>query len=326
MIRASAPGRCGIVGNPTDIYGGSVLSCSIPLRATVTLEKSDCLTLVTGGKEVQLRRSEDFVRQGDYFDYPKVVLRAMHMADAPIRLEYGSEIPYQAGLSGSTAFLAALIAALLEYRGSRFPRHYFAEFIRSIELNRLGVMCGYQDAYMVTFGGLNYMEFRDKEYYRPVEDELFATIEPLAAHMPTLPFILAHTGMPHQSGAVHKPLRERWEDGEPAVVDGYKRIAAMARQGKRAFLMGDWEQLGRLMNDNHAIQRDLGGSGPDNERLIQAALDAGALGAKLAGAGRGGTIVALHPDPHSLEEALLATGCDRIIYPEPSPGVTVEQS
>ena len=326
MIRASAPGRCGIIGNPTDMYGGSVLSCSVPLRALVTLEKAECLTLVAAGREVQLRSSEDFTRQGDYFDLPKVVLRAMHMTDEPLRIVCDSEIPYQAGLSGSTALLAALIAALLEHKGIRYPRHYFAEFIRSIELNRMGVMCGYQDAYMVTFGGLNYMEFRDKEYYRTVEDELFATIEPLAEHAARLPFLLAHTGVQHHSGQVHRPLRERWEDGETAVVDGYKRISVLARQGKRAFLMEDWEQLARLMTENHAIQRDLGGSGAENERLIQAALDAGAMAAKLSGAGRGGTIIVLHPDPHSLEAALLAAGCDRIIYPQPVPGVTVEQS
>ena len=324
MIRASAPGRCGIVGNPTDMYGGSVLSCSVPLRATVTLQDADTLTLATRGQEVALRSSEDFARRNDFFDLPKVVLRAMHMADTRLRIEYNTEIPYQAGMSGSTALLAALVAALFEHSGHQYPPHYFAEFIRSIELNRMGIMCGYQDAYMVTFGGINYMEFRDKEYYRSVEDELFATIEPLAAHVPTLPFILAHTGVQHMSGAVHKPLRERWEDGEPAIVEGYKRIAVLARHGKRAFLMGDWEYLGRLMNENHAIQRDLGGSGPDNERLIHAALAAGALGAKLAGAGRGGTIIALHPDPHSLEDALRAAGADRIVYPQPVPGVTVE--
>ena len=325
MIRASAPGRCGIVGNPTDIYGGSVLSCSVPRRATVTLQPAHVLTLATRGQELELRSNEDFVRHDDYFDLPKVVLRFLRLNDARLRVEYDSDIPYQGGLSGSTALLAALVAALLEHTGQCLQRHYFAEYIRSLELNRMGIMCGYQDAYMVTFGGINYMEFRDKEYYRPVDEELFATVEPLADVGTALPFVLAHTGVQRQSGTVHRPLRERWEDGDPAVVEGYKRIAQMARQGKRAFLMHDWEQLGRLMNENHAIQRDLGGSGPDNERLIKAVLDAGALGAKLAGAGRGGTIIALHPDPQSLEAALLAAGSELVMYPMPAPGVVVEQ-
>jgi len=326
MIRASAPGRCGIVGNPTDMYGGSVLSCSVPQRATVTLEEADTLTLVTQGQELVLRTPEDFVRHNDLFDLPKVALRHMRLTGLHLRIEYDSEIPFQAGLSGSTALLAALVAALLEYTGQRFVRHYFAEYIRYLELNRMGVVGGYQDAYMVTFGGLNYMEFRDKEYYRAVDEELFATVEPLAAHLNHIPFIVAHTGVQRVSGTVHKPLRERWLDGEPTVVESYRRIAVLGRQGKRALLLGDWETLGRLMNENHAIQRDLGGSGAQNERLIQAALEAGALSAKLAGAGHGGTIIALHPQPESLEEPLLAAGANRIIYPAPVPGVTVENA
>ena len=326
MIHASAPGRCSIIGNPTDMYGGTVLSCSIPLRASVTVRESDVLTLATAGQERQLRSADDYVRHNDFFDYPKVTIRFLHLTEARLRIEYDSDIPYQSGLSSSTAMLAALTAALLEYQGQRFGPHYFAEYIRSIELNRMVIMCGYQDAYMVTFGGLNFIEFRGKQYYRPVDEELFATVERLDGYLPALPFILAHTGVQRVSGTVHKPLRQRWEDGEAAVVDGYVAIEELARRGKRALLLHDWETLGRLMNENHAIQRDLGGSGPENERFIAAALTAGALGAKLAGAGSGGTIIALHPDPTSLEPALRAAGAHVIVYPRLVPGVTVERA
>ena len=80
------------------------------------------------------------------------------------------------------------------------------------------------------------------------------------------------------------------------------------------------------MSENHAIQRDLGGSGESNERLIAAALEAGAPGAKLAGAGDGGTIIALWPwaDVSPLEEALYAAGASMICRPEVSPGIKVE--
>jgi mevalonate kinase len=78
------------------------------------------------------------------------------------------------------------------------------------------------------------------------------------------------------------------------------------------------------MNENHDIQRALGGSGPENERLIGAALDAGAYGAKLAGAGQGGTIIALHPEPESLAPALAKAGTRRFLRPEPSEGVRLE--
>ena len=93
--------------------------------------------------------------------------------------------------------------------------------------------------------------------------------------------------------------------------------------GKRALLDRDWAHLGELMVENHEISQDLGGSGPENDRLIDAALDAGAYGAKLAGAGHGGTIIALTTEPDRTVDALLEAGATRILIPQPSPGVTV---
>ena len=180
---------------------------------------------------------------------------------------------------------------------------------------------------MCTFGGLIYMDFRGKQFYRQAEAELFATIEPLAEYVPQLPFVLGFTGVRHASSAVHKPLRDRWLEGESAVVAGYRRVTEIARMGKKALIVGDWPELGRLMNENHAIQRDLGGSGESNEKLISAALGAGALGAKLAGAGDGGTIVALWPraDAAPLEGALREAGASAIYRPEVVPGATIEE-
>jgi galactokinase/mevalonate kinase-like predicted kinase len=205
-------------------------------------------------------------------------------------------------------------------------RYQLAERARYIELNYLKVVCGYQDACMCTFGGLNYMDFRGKQFYRQAEAELFATIEPLAGYVPHLPFVLAFTGVQHASSAVHKPLRERWLEGDRAVVRGYERIAEIARTGKKAMLLGDWPLLGRLMNENHEIQRDLGGSGSSNERLISAALEAGALGSKLAGAGDGGTIIALWPweDAGPLEKALRQAGASVTYRLEVVQGVAIE--
>ncbi|MFH1009263.1 MAG: hypothetical protein V1800_17450 [Candidatus Latescibacterota bacterium] len=67
----------------------------------------------------------------------------------------------------------------------------------------------------------------------------------------------------------------------------------------------------------------MGGSGPVNEALIETALDCGALGAKLAGAGRGGTIIALHPNPEEMIAALRQAGATRIMIPKPMTGVRV---
>lgn len=325
-IICSAPGRAGIIGNPTDMYGGSVLSCSVEMRARVEITPADTLTLVTNGQECHITSRDDLRPRRDLFDLSRAILDYMRLPRLACRVEYESEIPLRSGLAGSTALVVALLKGLLAWQ-DKFPNSYrLAEMARYIELNHLKVVCGYQDAYMCTFGGLNYMDFRGKQFYREAEAELFATIEPLAPYVEQLPLVLGFTGVRHSSGAVHKPIRERWLEGEPDVVAGYERITEIARMGKKAILLEDWPLLGALMNENHAIQRDLGGSGESNERLITAALEAGALGAKLAGAGDGGTIIALWPedDWSALEEVLRRAGASAAYRLYIGPGATIE--
>lgn len=309
------------------MYGGSVLSCSVGLRARAVITPSSELVLETSSEECHIVGRGDLKPRGDHFDIARAALDYLHLPALSCRASYESEIPLRSGMAGSTALLVALLRGLMAWQGQQSPMHHLAERVRYVELHFLKVVCGYQDAYMCTFGGLNFMDFRGKQFYRTAEAELFATIEPLEAHVPELPFVLAFTGVEHASSAVHKPIRERWLEGEAQVVNGYKRITEIARSGKKALLMGDWPLLGRLMNENHAIQSDLGGSGESNERLIAAALDAGALGAKLAGAGDGGTIIALWPWPgmSKLEDALRNAGASATYRLEVCPGVTIEQ-
>lgn len=306
------------------MYGGSVISCSTRERAYVSIEPHPTLLLESDTGQVEIRARSDLQLKSDHCDILRSVIAHQRYFRLKAHLNCWTELPFASGLSGSTAMVAAALRAVTAFQGVEYGRHHFAELARSIELNHMGVVCGYQDQYMATFGGVNYMDFRDKEFYREVLSEPFATVEPLTSHVSDLPFILANTGVAHHSGAVHKPIRERWLEGDREVVEAYVQIGKLAREGKKALLGRDWKLLGELMNENHDIQRRLGGSGPENERLIEAALKAGAYGAKLAGAGQGGTIIALHPEPDSLVPALEAAGTRRFLHPAPSEGVRLE--
>jgi len=308
------------------MYGGSVLSCSVEMRAHIEITAADRLTLATNDQECYITSRDDLRPKKDLFDLPRAILDYMRLPQLACRVEYGSEIPLRSGMAGSTALVVAMLKGLLAWQG-KLPNPYrLAEMARYIELNHLKVVCGYQDAYMCTFGGLNYLDFRGKQFYREAEAELMATVEPLAPYVERLPFVLGFTGVRHSSGAVHKPIRERWLEGEPEVIAGYKRITEIARISKKALLVEDWALLGELMNENHAIQRDLGGSGESNEQLITAALEAGALGAKLAGAGDGGTIIALwlDDDTSPLEKALKRAGASDTYRLCIGPGAIIE--
>lgn len=327
IITCSAPGRAGIIGNPTDMYGGCVVSCSLNERAYCRLSPSDELTIRVGDETTVIRTQEDLRLDHGSCDLAKAALQALEFDPAQDTFEISirTDVPEQAGLAGSTAMLASVVGSLVEYSGIELNRYQLAEMVKRIESEIMCLTCGYQDHYMAIFGGLNFIDLHGKEQMKQTPDEPFATVESLGESANHLPIILAHTGIMRNSGTVHKSIRERWLEGEPAVVDGYRRIAELGRLGKKALILRDWDELGKLMNENHAIQRDLGGSGASNERLIEAALSAGAYGAKLAGAGHGGTILALADDPEEMGRTLMRAGAERVFGVGPSEGLIVER-
>jgi galactokinase/mevalonate kinase-like predicted kinase len=298
----SAPGRCGILGNPSDIYGGLVLSASIVKRNTVTLVLGD------GPEEFpdDLRLWNAAVSA-----LPVQGIRA---------IQYHSEVPRSSGLAGSTALLTAIVAALRYVRGESFEASAeLAELVRDIERNQANVVCGFQDAYMTVHGGVQLMNFAGKH---PVRSGPNATL--LAQEVP-LPFLLVTTGVERLSGSVHGPMAERWLSGETAVVSGIDRIQSLTLPGLEALRRGDYRLLAELMTENQAIIQALGGSGDAVDNLIENCLACGAIGAKLAGAGMGGTVLALTEQPAILRQRLEERGYSVFNQPASSAGVRLEE-
>ncbi len=327
-ITASAPGRCGIVGNPTDMYGGSVLSCTTRERAacTITMD-TDSFHVENGAETAVFHGVEELTLRNDNLDIARAALLyfGINPAITHFSMRLSTTLPMRAGLAGSTAMLTAIVGALNTFLDLNRNPYALAETIRKIEARLLGILCGFQDQHMAVFGGINYMEFAGKESLEQKEEEPLAVVEPLINSVRRPPLLLAHTGVQHHSGTVHKSPRQRWLEGEKLVRESYARIAKLTPIAKRALIEQDWGLLGSLMNENHSIASELGGSGPENDRLIQAARKAGAYGAKLAGAGGGGTIIALTDKPEHIAAALTSAGAEQILTPEPAPGLTVNR-
>ena len=308
------------------MYGGNVLSCSTLERASCTISHSQKgILLRNGSLSSNFENLSEIGLQGNNLDIlvaPLLFLQ-LNPTEISFSLEVSTDIPMRAGLAGSTAMLAAVVGALNSFLDLKMNSYQISETIRKIEDRVMGVVCGFQDQHMAVFGGLNFMNFNGKQSLLQRDNEPLATIEPLGQLVPTPHLILAHTGIEHHSGSVHRSPRERWLAGETEVVNGYAEISQLAISAQRFLIEGNWAALGVLMNRNHEIVASLGGSGEANERLISAAREAGALGAKLAGAGGGGTIVALTHEPEVLAFALKQAGAKSIHYPRPTPGLTI---
>jgi mevalonate kinase len=135
-----------------------------------------------------------------------------------------------------------------------------------------------------------------------------------------LNLIIADTGVTSSTREVVGDVRRRWQS-QPDTYEGlFDEIGAIARLAKTAIERGDNEAIGRLMDQNHDLLVALGVSSFELNRLVRAARAAGALGAKMSGAGWGGNIVALvQPrDTQAVASALGETGAVSIIMSEVS--------
>lgn len=322
-LTVSAPGRVGVAGNPSDMYGGSVVSCSTLERAQVIMEESDALRISCEELSEVVEDDAALDLRGDFLEIIRAALCEYGLGPKSLEasIHISSNVPRRSGLAGSTAVAVSLTAALHRWLGRTEELHLLAECARRIEAGRMDIVCGFQDQYMAAYGGVCYLDFRGKEKLTQEDGEPYATVESLEGV--ELPLVAGHTGISRDSDSVHRSPRERWEQGDPVYVRAFAEIGAIGRMAKKAVLQSDWPELGRLMCRNHAIVRDLGMSNKVNESLIEAAMDSGAWGAKLAGAGKGGTIVALTPDMGKTEQALRAAGAHEVYHPKPSPGVVI---
>lgn len=289
----SAPGRAGILGNPSDIYGGCLVSCSTEVRNTCTVEEA-----------------EEWDLPEDTTLWNAAAKRLKPTKKYKVR--WDSQVPRSSGLAGSTALLAATLACITEISKDR---REFAELVRDIELREAGVICGYQDAYMAVLGGLRFLNFAGKH---PIDSGPLGQVEDIE-----LPgqFLLITTGVERLSGSVHGPLRDRWLNGEAEVIQSMEELTAMAKKAKQGINQDD---LAEAMNQNFHIIQKLGGSGDSIDRLVHDCLKNGASAAKLAGAGMGGTVIALTNDIPELQQRLSKIGYTKFLRTVPSDGLRKE--
>jgi mevalonate kinase len=136
--------------------------------------------------------------------------------------------------------------------------------------------------------------------------------------------VVGNTGVSAATSEVNGRVRA-WLAERPVRMHYFQEIGLLSRHAEVALRDGDWPELGRLMNLNQLILERIGVSCPELEALNEAALAAGALGAKLAGSGGGGIMIAL-ATPGKIELvalALAAAGGTPIVAPIGVPGVTI---
>ena len=271
-----------------DAGPGIVFESDAPGRARAPTTREAVLDLGRAVDAFRAAGDDDSIRallRADFFAPQKYILATALGAALPrnLTVAFRSEVPGTGGLGSGGAVFAALATALAALAGGAPDRARVADWAHRGDVVAHGGVASRLDTQTSLTGGA-------------VRFAVAAGLaEPVAVH-PELRLVIGDTGVRAATAEVNGRVR-RWLAERPAARMRYfECVGALSRTALAPLAAGDWPALGQLMTLNQMVLEKIGVSSPELERLIEAALGAGASGAKLAGSGGGGIMIAL-PGP-----------------------------
>ncbi|MGU3409495.1 mevalonate kinase [Microbacterium sp. M1A1_1b] len=219
-------------------------------------------------------------------------LRYLGVEDQHVHVRVDSAVPTARGMGSSAAVAAAVTAAVADAFGVRLDAETHHELIQECE--------------RIAHGRPSGLDARGVVSDVPVWFE-GGSIEPVALTGEFV-FVVADTGVPGHTRQAVAAVREHHTRDPRAVGAVLADIGDLARQARGTLVDGDAQALGATMDAAHRLLRTLDVSSPDLDRLVGAARNAGALGAKLTGGGRGGCLLALATDGAHADRIATALG------------------
>ncbi|NPA90533.1 MAG: GHMP kinase [Chloroflexi bacterium] len=330
IIRKRAYARAGFLGNPSDGYHGKTISFILRnFWAEVVLYEWETVEIVqTEADRARFHSvydlAQDVALHGYYGGIRLIKATIKRFVDYcndrgitlprdNFSIRYATTIPRQVGLAGSSAIITATLRALLAFYHVDMPLPIQPSFVLSVE-KELGIAGGLQDRVVQCYEGLVYMDFSPEEE-RVLHGLPYYRYEPLDPALLPPVYVAYHTQLSEPTEVFHNNIRERYEQGDPLVVETMAAIGELAAQGREALLARDVPRLHRLVNQNFDLRRRIYRLPRWQVEMVEVARECGAS-AKFAGSG--GAIVGLYHGEamfHTLEERLAAIG-SRVIRPQ----------
>jgi mevalonate kinase len=323
-VTASAPAKIILFGEHFVIYGEPAIVLAIDKRAYAKTEVRQDKRLSIRSVNLNLSgyyENENFkVEYGDAREAKlkfEPIRRAVekilekHGEKVGLDIEINSTVPVAAGLGSSAAVVAAVTAAVSALLNIKMSKEEVFRITYDAEQVVHGTPSGIDPA-ISTFGGT--LLFQMDTGFKPLDVKIDA------------PLVIGDTGVTRSTRVQVERVRELREK-YPQVIEPIMLSAReIVLRALEALSEGDLETVGELMNINHALLCSVGVSDESLEWLINAARKAGALGAKLTGAGGGGCMIALAKNErlNQIMEAIQRVGGRPFIARKTEEGVRVE--
>jgi D-glycero-alpha-D-manno-heptose-7-phosphate kinase len=291
MIISQTPLRIGLLGGGTDLpgyyreHGGRVLNCALDKYVYVIVkQRFDDAIYVNYSKKEIVSRVDDLEHE--------LVREAMHMAGVVNGVEITTlaDIPSEgSGLGSSSAVTVGLLQALFAYQGRQVSAEELAERACTIEIERCRKPIGKQDQYIAALGGIRDIRFGPGDEVVAHELGLSAATRRSLQQQ----IMLFYTGVTRSADSILAEQRANIGSTRPEL-DLLRDLAGFAVERLRS---GEVDAIGPAVRESWEAKRKLA-SGVSNDEIdvaVSRALDGGASGAKLTGAGGGGFLLVICP-------------------------------
>jgi mevalonate kinase len=306
VIFGKAPGKIILFGEHAVVYGQPAIAMPVS-RVNATARVTPNISAAPGlvrlvAPDIDLDAPLDHLSE----DHPLASAVRMTLAEVSphhtpaFTIQIDSTIPIAAGMGSGAAVTVAIIRALSAFLGRPLSDSRISELAFEVEKIHHGTPSGIDNTVIA--------------YGKPVYFQKEMPTEILQIEKPTH-WVIADSGEKTPTKTTVAAVRDMYENDPLHYGQTFDRIGAISEEARPALITGDLKTLGRLMNENQTLLNSLQVGSEKLDRLCQAALDAGALGAKLSGGGRGGNMIALAAQENCdrISQVLAAAGAAQTI-------------